>query len=365
MKWAIAGGGTGGHVTPALALAEAIVARGDEVLVIGSRHGLDAQWVPEAGLPFVALGSRQVMNRDLKGRLTGIAGILGGALKAHGILRRFGAGIVVSVGGYAAMPAILAAVASRTPLALVEPNAVPGRVHRLGARFAGRIFVGFDAARDALPGARKRVQNLGIPLPAKVIDALGETAPRDEGAHQLRLLIFGGSQGARQINDAVIRALPRLDGCPLEIFHQTGSKDLERVAAAYAETKLASKVVAFESDMASRYRWADLALCRAGALSLAELAASGLPGLLVPYPYAADDHQAANARAFEAAGAARVLGNLEPDGGDGTAVVAALEPFLKAPRSLIPMSQAAKRWARPSAARDIVSACADWREARN
>jgi UDP-N-acetylglucosamine--N-acetylmuramyl-(pentapeptide) pyrophosphoryl-undecaprenol N-acetylglucosamine transferase len=240
---------------------------------------------------------------------------------------------------------------------LVEPNAVPGRANRAAARFARRIFVGFDAAAEVFARSvgRERLSTAGIPLRSALVEAFGRQAARRVPAPPFRLLVFGGSQGARQINEAMIEAAPSLDAQRLEIFHQTGEADRERVAAAYTAVGLRAEVVAFEPDMPTRYRWADLALCRAGALTVAELAMAGLPALLVPYPYAADDHQLANARALADAGAARVLAARPLPTPD---VVKAIGGAFANPAELQAMSARAAKLARPDAAERIVQECA-------
>lgn len=354
-RWVIAGGGTGGHVTPALALAEVLAEQGDAVLVIGSAHGLEARLLPAAGFELVALGSRQFMGQGVAGRLRGGLGILAAAARARGELARFSADAVISVGGYAAMPAAMAAVIRRTPLALVEPNALPGRVNRLTARFARRIFLGHaGAARHLSLAAKERVHCLGVPLRVGLVRAFTASARTRKPAPPFRVLVFGGSQGAHQINEAVIGALPRLAKSPVEFFHQTGEADLVRVEAAYSESEVRGRAVAFEPDMPARYAWADVAVCRAGALTTAELALAGLPALLVPYPYAADDHQRVNARELERAGAS---GFLDPASLDGDVLAGALEELFAEPDRLVAMGQAASALARPDAAREIAAEC--------
>lgn len=361
LNWVIAGGGTGGHVTPALALAEAITARSadDQIVIMGSDRGLESKLVPRAGFQLVTLSSQQVVGRGLAGRLWGGAHIAAAALRARGELARREADIVVSVGGYAAMPAVLATRLRRTPLALVEPNAMPGRANRMACRLAGRLFVGFasTAQRLGLPDSDPRLELLGIPLRRALVDAFASDVTRRVPEAPYRVLVFGGSQGARQINDAVIDALPEWADLPLEVFHQTGEADCERVSAAYAKSSVGAQVVAFENDMPARYRWADLAVCRAGALTIAELALAGLPALLIPYPFAADDHQAANAQELEAAGAARSLDAHHLGGG---VVASAVRELLAAPEQLAEMSRAASSLARPEAANAIVEVCARW-----
>ena len=254
----------------------------------------------------------------------------------------------------AALPAALAAVTTNCPLALVEPNAIPGRANRLTARFARRVFVGFPEAGQRL-GDRTPTEHRGIPLRRALVDAFEPHAPRGVPETPLHLLVFGGSQGALQINEAMMTLAPRLAGRPLEIFHQAGAADRARVQAAYSEAGVDAEVVDFEPAMPARYRWAHLALCRSGALTVAELALAGLPALLIPYPFAADDHQAANAAALSEAGAALRM-EAKPLDVDGLG--SALLALVDDPSPLSGMSAAASALARPAAARDIVEACA-------
>ncbi len=363
-RFAIAGGGTGGHVMPALALGEALARDGHESVFLGSQRGLETRLVPEAGFELVALSSGQVMGRGLFGKLAGALAILGTVAGARRALKKHRSEIVVSVGGYAAMPATLAAVLMRLPIVLVEPNAVPGRVNRLTARFAKRVFPAFDIAADRLD-ARDRSQVLGVPLRQALVDGFANKDARRTAAAPFRLLVFGGSQGARQINEAMMAAAPRLAALEVKVFHSTGEADRGRVSEAYKEAGLPATVVAFESDLPSRYAWADIAICRAGALTIAELALSGLPALLVPSPYAADDHHAANAHKLEKLGAARRLRGLEDVEAGGKAIVDTLAELFAAPDTLVAMQQASRTMARPNAASEITAACCALLEGRN
>jgi UDP-N-acetylglucosamine--N-acetylmuramyl-(pentapeptide) pyrophosphoryl-undecaprenol N-acetylglucosamine transferase len=355
-RFLVAGGGTGGHVTPALALAEEIRARGDEVLLVGSDRGLETRLVPESGFELAALPSRQLMGRSLAARAGAVLALVRASLAAWAVLRRFRPHVAISVGGYASVPAVVAAVLRRVPLALVEPNAIPGRANRWAARAARAVFVAFDEAARALGrgASDPRVEVVGVPLRRRLIESVGRAAPHPPSP-RLRLLVFGGSQGARQINQALLAALSRLDPKRLEIFHQTGAEAQAEVTEAYARNGFSATVVAFEPDMPSRYAWADVALCRSGALTVAELALAGVPALLVPFPHAADDHQRANARALEAAGAARVL---DPGTLSGDRLAEAIEALLREPERLAAMRGRAAALARPDAARRIVDRCA-------
>ena len=356
IRWAIAGGGTGGHVTMALALAEEIAAAGEVVLFVGSERGLEAKLVRPAGFELVTLPVRPYAGRGPIAKLTALFAFAAATLSALGLLRRRRIDVVLSVGGYAAAPAAAAAIALRRPLAIVEPNAVPGRTNRGMARFARRVFTAFAAAESAFAG-RAPVETTGAPLRRALLDAFAAAAARREPAPPFRLLIVGGSQGARQLNDAMVEALPALDPTRLEVFHQTGPADRERIAEAYRRAGFRAEVVDFEPALPARYQWADVALCRAGALTVAELALAGLPSLLVPYPHAADDHQRANARALEASGAGRLL---DPADFDGKQLASALGSLLEQPDTLLEMGRRARELARPQAARQIVGTCRAW-----
>jgi UDP-N-acetylglucosamine--N-acetylmuramyl-(pentapeptide) pyrophosphoryl-undecaprenol N-acetylglucosamine transferase len=239
----------------------------------------------------------------------------------------------------------------------VEPNAVPGRANLAAARVARRIFVQFDDAARVFGGRvdADRIRVTGIPLRRALVEAFGAASARRRPSPPFRLLVFGGSQGARQINEAMLEAAASLDSASLEIFHQAGEADRERVAAGYAKAGLRATVVAFEPDMPARYRWADLALCRSGALTVAELALAGLPALLVPYPYAADDHQLANARALADAGAAWILAERPLPASE---VARAITRAFADPGELGAMGRRAAALARPDAADRIVEECA-------
>ena len=362
-RWVVAGGGTGGHVTLALALAERIAARGDALILVGSEHGLETRWVPEAGFELIALPARQLVSRGLLSRARVVPEMLYACALAHRAIRSFRADFVISVGGYASVPAVVSAILARVPLALVEPNAIPGRANRMAARHARRIFLQFEqtAAAFGTSAGNDRIRIPGIPLRESLVNSFSGTSNRSVPIRPIHLMIFGGSQGARQINEALIAAAPSLDADGLEIFHQTGTADRDRVARAYAAAGITAEVVAFEPEMPRRYRWADLAICRAGALTVAELAMAALPALLVPYPYAADDHQTANAGALADAGAARVLDSHTLS---GERIVETLASLMAAPETLREMSDRAAKLARPDAAERIVAECVALIEAR-
>ena len=372
-RWIIAGGGTGGHVMPALALGEVLREAGERVRFMGTRRGLETRLVPDAGFELVTLNSRPLVGRGIFEQIHAFFALFGATFRAARGLREFGADLVICVGGYASVPVALAALLGGRPMVLVNADAIPGAANRVLARFARRIFVGFEGTRSALGAGEDRIRVAGVPLRKSLVaefqdprsraarpeshGAVAEPrrreadAPPPEPAH---LFIFGGSQGAQQINEAMIEALPRLDPARIQIVHQTGEADRDRVEAAYAETALQAEVIAFERDMPSRYRWADLVLCRAGAISVAELALAGRASLLVPLAHVGGGEQFANARELEKAGAARVLDSraLTVD-----RLVEGLEALLRDPSQLRRMGESASKLARPEASDRIIEEC--------
>ena len=374
-RWIIAGGGTGGHVTPALALGEVIREAGERVRFIGTRRGLETRLVPDSGFELLALDARPIVGRGVLEQIRAVFALLGATFQAGRGLREFGADLVISVGGYASVPSVLAALLNRTPMVLVNTDAIPGAANRMLARFARRVFVGFEGTRVALASkvGEERIRVVGVPLRKSLISEFRDagcraTRPPSDGASvearrgeadaavtdPVHLFIFGGSQGARQINEVMIEALPKLDPARIQIVHQTGEADRDRVEAAYAETALQAEVIAFERDMPSRYRWANLVLCRAGAISVAELALAGRASLLVPLAHVGGGEQFANARELEKADAARVL--------DSRALTVdtlqeALEALLRDPSQLRRMGENASTLARPEASDRIIEEC--------
>jgi UDP-N-acetylglucosamine--N-acetylmuramyl-(pentapeptide) pyrophosphoryl-undecaprenol N-acetylglucosamine transferase len=319
VKVVIAGGGTGGHVFPALALAERLARDGGaQVRFIGSATGPEARHVPAAGFRFDAIEAAPLLRKlsvtTLKAPIIALRSI-----RASGSLVR-GADVVVGMGGYVSAPVVVAARLARIPIVLHEPNAVPGLANRISARWAAVVAVQFEAARRRLQGytpRHRRVEVVGYPVRAAIraVATAGDDL-REEACAALELdpkgvtaLVFGGSQGARHIDETVAAALPLLSGREdLQLLVLTGHAHLETVAeAAGRATRLRVRVLPFLERMELAYAAADLAVARAGATSIAELTVCGLPSILIPYPYATEDHQEANARELERVGAARVL----------------------------------------------------------
>jgi UDP-N-acetylglucosamine--N-acetylmuramyl-(pentapeptide) pyrophosphoryl-undecaprenol N-acetylglucosamine transferase len=350
MNVLIMAGGTGGHVMPALAVAHALRSQGHSVRWLGTERGLEARAVPAAGIELFTLPVAGLRGRGVRRYLSAPFGLLRALGQAIALLRRLRPDVVLGFGGYAAGPGGLAAFALRRPLVIHEQNARPGLTNRLLARLARRVLCGFAGTRLA----GRPAEFTGNPVRAELLDL---PAPRERLSSPPRLLVLGGSQGAQAINSAVPAALDRLreGGAALpQVRHQAGRAHADAVAADYRARGIEATVDGFIDDMAAAYRDADLAICRAGALTVAELCAVGVGALLVPYPHAADDHQTANAQHMARAGAALLLpqSELTPQ-----RLADALRPLLADPARRLAMAEAARGLARPDAAARVAAAC--------
>ncbi|MDX9708265.1 MAG: undecaprenyldiphospho-muramoylpentapeptide beta-N-acetylglucosaminyltransferase [Trichloromonas sp.] len=304
MKLLLAGGGTGGHLFPAVALAQRLLANeaGSEVLFVGTAQGIEARILPELGLPLATIKIGGLVGKGLLRQLAMGPRLLASVRQSWRILKKFRPDVVVGVGGYASGPVLLAAKLLGLPTLIHEQNAALGLTNRLLGRWVDRVCLSFDETHCSLSSARMVVT--GNPLRLGMDDC----PPLPNG--DPHLLVFGGSRGARAINQAVTAMLPHLESYRgrLHILHQTGAEDLEAVRAGYRQAGWdAAGVVPFIDDMPAAYAQSHLVLCRAGATSLAELTACGRPAILIPYPHAAADHQTANAQALAARGAALML----------------------------------------------------------
>ena len=348
-KVMIMAGGTGGHVIPALAVAEVLGAQGHDCVWLGTRRGLEARLVPAAGIPMEWLPVEGLRGTGAARKLRA-PWVLGRALwAARQALRRHRPGVVLGMGGFASGPGGLMAHLQGLPLVVHEQNRIPGLTNRLLARWADRLLEAFPGSFDPHLGARA----CGNPV-RPGIEALPSPGERFAGrSGPLRLLVLGGSQGARALNRTLPQALARIPGERRpQVLHQTGERQFEACRAAYAQAGVTAELRPFLDDMAAAYGWADLALARAGALTLSELAAGGLGAILVPYPYAVDDHQTRNAAWLTEAGAARLL----PEAGLGPEALADLLASMDRATAL-EMAEAARTRHRPGAAAAIADAC--------
>lgn len=306
----IMAGGTGGHVFPGLAVARRLRARDVPVAWLGTRTGLEARIVPAAGLgidmEWLTIGG--VRHKGLRSWLALPWRLANAMREARAVLRRRRPHVVLSMGGFVAGPGGLVAWLTRTPLVIHEQNAIPGLTNKWLAPLARAVLTGFPGAL----GAGARTRHVGNPV-RREIAALTEPRARLAGrTGALRLLVVGGSLGAGVFNDVVPQAVAALTGAARpEVWHQCGRNAAETVKAAYAVVNASARVSEFIDDMAAAYGWADLVLCRAGAMTIAELAAAGVAAILVPYPHAVDDHQTANARFLSGSDAAILLPQAE------------------------------------------------------
>lgn len=352
----MAAGGTGGHIFPALAVAEELVGRAGEnereeairfIVFIGTNRGLESRLIPAAGFQL-----RTVAAAGLKGiggwkRITNLLVLPRSAYEAAKVLRSFRPDVVVGVGGYLAGPVMLEAALANIPTLLIEPNAVPGFTNRVLASVVRGAAVGF-ADTAGFYGSKARVTGHAVRKVFYDMEPKAHTAP-------FTVLIIGGSQGSRAINECVVKSLEILscEDWKLNVVHQTGERDYNVVRDAYRERSLSAEVFAFIEDMPQAFARADLVVSRAGATTVAELAAAGRAAVLIPFPGATDQHQLENARVLERAGAACLIEQsaLTPE-----RLAAQLRELFGSPTRLVQMEERAKGLARPGAAKQI----ADW-----
>lgn len=363
MNVIVTGGGTAGHVFPALATARAIRDRyGASVTFIGAVDGQEATLVPDAGFPFVGLRVAAAQSRLSLQTLRAIALAFRGARACRSAVR--GCDVVISIGGFASAPAVLAARRCRRPLLLIEPNTVPGVVNRIAARWASVVATAFEGTAARLPTGT-RVERTGNPIRPEIAAVVGSRdrlraealAAFDLDADRTTVLVFGGSQGALHIDQALAGALPLLrDRSDLQVLVSTGPDHMDVLRAAIEpDAALSVRAVPFIDRMDQALAIADLAVGRSGG-GVAELAACGVPSILVPYPFATENHQEENARELVATGAAEILldDTLSP-----TALATAILSLMDDKKRREEMAAAARLWARPDAADRIAVLAAE------
>jgi UDP-N-acetylglucosamine--N-acetylmuramyl-(pentapeptide) pyrophosphoryl-undecaprenol N-acetylglucosamine transferase len=354
----IMAGGTGGHVFPALALARLLRAASHEVVWLGTRKGLEAKVVPADNFPIEWLSMTGLRGKGALTIFTAPFKLLLAIWQAMGVMRRRKPGLVVGFGGFVTGPGGVAAWLTRRPLIIHEQNAIAGYSNRALARLARRVLAAFPRAFPA--GVASEV--VGNPVRAEIVaqDPPAVRFARRQGA--LRLLIVGGSLGASRLNAVVPFAVAQLatSGLTLQVRHQAGERGLDAARAAYAQAKVTAEVAPFIDDMARAYAEADLVICRAGALTVSELAAVGVASVLVPFPAAVDDHQTFNAQYLVREGAAVLIADR-----DLTAerLAATLRELCAGRGKLLAMAERARLVARPRAAEDLAAACLELLEA--
>lgn len=347
----IMAGGTGGHVYPALALARCLRARSWQVVWLGTRRGLEARVVPAEQIPIEWLSISGLRGKGLLPLLLAPFRLARALLEARAALRRHAPDVVVGLGGFASGPGGVAAWLAQRPLLIHEQNAVAGFTNRCLARLARQVLAAFPGA--FADGISARV--IGNPVRSEIV-AL--PSPRERFAARqgpLRILVIGGSQGAVKLNRLVPQGIALLGaGFKLEVWHQSGDKWLEQARRFYADAAVPARVEPFIEDMAAAYAWADLVICRSGALTVSELAAAGVAALLVPFAAATDDHQTHNAGHLVREGAAVLLPETELD---AARLAAELRTLCAGRGKLIAMAERARLLARPRATEELADAC--------
>ncbi|MGB7283121.1 MAG: undecaprenyldiphospho-muramoylpentapeptide beta-N-acetylglucosaminyltransferase [Candidatus Acidiferrum sp.] len=348
MKLLIAGGGTGGHVFPALAIAQEWLSRGTEreVVLVGTERGIEMKLVPQAGLPLETLRVAGLKGKGGATLVKNLAMLAPAMLDARRVLQKHKPIVAFGVGGYAAGPMLLATWLDRIPNVIFEPNAEPGLTNRLVARISKRIATGYEISAHAWG---KKAIVTGCPVRAEFFSIAPHPAQKP-----FRLLITGGSQGALPINRAFVDAMDRLAARKndLSIVHQTGERDYNAVRTAYARREINAEVAPFLTNMAERFAWADVIVCRAGAITAAEIAAAGRAAIFIPFGAATDSHQLRNAQEMQRAGAGRLIPENELTVGRLAGEIFSL---VDQPQQLEKQSIAARSLARPDATRDIVN----------
>lgn len=350
----IAAGGTGGHLYPAVALAREFQRHdpSTKIVFVGTAKGIETKVLAHEGFPLELITAKPVMGKGLGAVLRGLFSLPVGFWQSIGLISRHRADLVIGVGGYTSPTLLLAAAVKRIARVILEPNAYPGMANIAVGPCAQRVFLAFASAAEKFSNAKVRV--VGSPVRRHFLDSAQQPMPAAGRAQ--RLLIFGGSQGAKAINSAVIDGLETLgrQHPHLAITHQTGEADHARVVEAYRRAGVQAEVVPFLYDMPAVLRAADLVVARAGAMTIAELTACGKPAILIPLPTAIYDHQMKNARAMEAAGGAMVLPQPELTGAQLTGAIATL---LQQPERLRAMEEQSRAMGRVDAAERIVHEC--------
>jgi len=338
----MAGGGTGGHVIPAISVARVLRERGHAVTFIGTKRGLEAKLVAEAGfrIEWIEIGGLKGLGAVRRART--LIQIPVSVARVRSIMRRIRPGAVFSMGGYVAGPVVIAAALGRVPIVMMEPNAVPGATNRYAGRWVARALLNFEETAKWFPPGRTEVT--GMPVRREFFGL-----PAKPPGNAITVLITGGSQGSQNLNRAARESWPLFRSVPfaLRLIHQTGPAQHTEIAADFAKTGLDGEVVPFIQDMPGAFARSDVVICRSGAGAIAELAAAGKPAILVPFPFATDNHQQKNAEALVRAGAARMVLDRDMNGARLFDEVASLAAE---PAELERLATAVRQFAKPNAA---------------
>ena len=351
MRVLIAAGGTGGHIYPGIAVAQEIMRRDadSKVRFVGTPRGLETRLVPQAGFELSLIDSAGLKNVGRMAQMRGMVLLPKSFGAAWNVMRQFRPDVVVGAGGYVSGPVVMTAALTNRRTLVMESNALPGWTNRVLARFVDRAAVSFE---QALPFFLGKGVVTGNPVRREFF----EIPPKRREPGRFSVLIFGGSQGARAINEGMVTALPSLESLKstLRIKHQTGPADLEKVKSAYLDAGWGEQadVRSYIDNMMADFAAADLVICRAGATTTAELIAAGKASIMIPFPFAADDHQRKNAEALEAAGASRMI--LQQDA-SGERLAKEIGALVQAPQELDRMEQASRELAHGDSAASVVN----------
>lgn len=343
----IAGGGTGGHLFPGVAIAEELRAREPDAAVrfVGTERGIEARVLPGLGWDLELIRVSGLKTVGLLGAIRGFFRIPGALWQSRKAIKAFRPDVVLGVGGYASGPVVLMARLMGIPTAICEQNSIPGLTNKILGRFARKVFLAFDESRRFFK--TKKVVLSGNPVRQKLLGAVSETVPR-------RIFVCGGSQGATRVNELASQAIVQMADPAVTVVHQTGAKDVEAIREVYAKAGVSAEVHAFIQEMAKEYAKADVIVARAGATTVAELAIAGKPAIFIPYPFAADNHQEINAREMAASGAALMYrqAELTPE-----ILAKTLKDLLGDDARRAQMGSAMKALAKPGAAATVVDWC--------
>jgi UDP-N-acetylglucosamine--N-acetylmuramyl-(pentapeptide) pyrophosphoryl-undecaprenol N-acetylglucosamine transferase len=357
MRLLIAGGGTGGHLFPGVAIAEELRAREPDAAIkfVGTRRGIEARVLPELGWDLELIEVSGLKTVGAAGAVKGLFRLPRALWQARRIIKAFKPDAVIGVGGYASGPVVLAAKLRGIPTAICEQNSIPGLTNKMLGKVVRNVFLSFDESKRFFK--TKKIVMSGNPVRRDLVQKLLAAAPESRAA--VHVLVVGGSQGAVAVNELASKALCALAAqTPIRITHQTGEKDLEPTIARYRDAGVAAECSAFIKDMAAAYQHADLIIGRAGATTVAELAIAGKPAIFIPYPFAADNHQELNAREMADKGAALMFRQAELT---AEKLADALRPLLSDAAKRGEMGAAMKSLAKPGAAAAVI----DWVAAQN
>ncbi len=354
MRVYLAAGGTGGHIFPGIALAEAFQSKdpGTEVIFVGTKAGLEKDLIPRYGYHLRFLSARGLKGKGWRKTMISLLMIPWACIQSLILIWKDRPDIIIGIGGYASGPVMMVATMLRIPTAVLEPNSIPGFTNKILGRRVSRVFVAFDQARQYFSSSKTMVS--GTPVRTNILQILSQKKKPFSGT--LNLLVFGGSQGARSINHLVTGAISLMgeDREKLAVVHQTGAADYQSVTDQYRQDEFDARVEPFIEHMESVYEWAHLVIARAGATSVAELTALGKPSVLIPFPFAADNHQEYNARLLSDHGGAIMMREKEAT---VRGMAELIRTFIQSQGKLEEMGKKAGLIGKPEAATQIVEEC--------